>query len=246
MDDDNVIRPHQIRWMPGIREIDTYCQDPSPENLDTLTQFFKTQEGENNLATKLLAVMLPLFVNLELVIPKQILGVQAQQDPRILRIGLFNLCAEITNKWADELIELFSNRLRFQEPLDPAINDDGEIRPRLMRWEPEGPQLDTYLNSPTKETFDLLFSYLTLQQQVFLKLFSVSFLHLVNVQDKILNPGGSQFPLQDVKQSRKAFFVLAAEMSNKWASEYAGLCMNPMLVYEGVRSSLEKVLPTKS
>ena len=69
MDEDNVIRPHLIRWTPGVREIDTYCQDPSPENLDRLIQFFKAQDGENNLATKLLSVTLPLFLRLERLIP---------------------------------------------------------------------------------------------------------------------------------------------------------------------------------
>ncbi len=52
MDDDNVIKPDLIRRTPGFREIDSYCQDPSPENLDRLIQFFKTQEDENNLAMK--------------------------------------------------------------------------------------------------------------------------------------------------------------------------------------------------
>lgn len=246
MDNDNVIKPDLIRWTPGVREIDTYCQYPSPENLDRLIHFFKAQEGENNLATKLLGVTLPLFVNLELLVPKQVLGDMAKEDPRLLRIALFSLCAEITNRWSAGLVGLFGNPARLQELLLPAMNDRGEILPRLMRWEPEGPQLDSYLESPTKEKFDLLFSYLTLQQQVFLKLFSVSFSHLVNVQGKAFDSVGNEFLSQDVKRSRKCFFVLSAEMSNKWAAEYAGLCMNPVLVYEGLRSSLPEMLPPKS
>ncbi len=246
MDNDNVIKPDLIRWTPGVREIDAYCQDPSPQNLDRLIQFFKTQEGENNLATKLLAITLPLFVNLELLVPKQVLGDLAKEDPRLVRIALFTLCAEITNRWSAELVGLFGNPARFQELLFPAMNDTGEILPRLMRWEPEGPQLDSYLESPTKEKFDLLLSYLTLQQQVFLKLFSVSCSHLVNVQDKSFNSVGNEFLSQDIKRSRKCFFVVSAEMSNKWAAEYAGLCMNPMLVYEGLRASLADLLPPKS
>ncbi len=246
MDNDNIIKPDLIRWTPGVREIDAYCQDPSPQNLDRLIQFFKTQEGENNLATKLIAITLPLFVNLELLVPKQILGDMAKEDPRLLRIALFALCAEITNKWSAELVGLFGNPARVQVLLLPTVHNTGEILPRLIRWEPEGPQLDSYLESPTKENFDLLFSYLTLQQQVFLKLFSASFPHLISIQDKVFKSVGTEFPSQDLRQSRKCFFVLSAEMSNKWAAEYACLCMNPMLVYEGLRSSLAEVLPPKS
>ncbi len=246
MDDNNVIRPHQIRWTPGVRDMDPYFQDPTPENLDRLIQFFKTQEGENNLATKLLSITLPLFLRLESLIPYQLLGDRAKEDPRVLRVALFGFCGETTNRWSDELVGLFGNPARLQELLLPAMNDSGEILPRLMRWEPEGSQLDSYVESPTKENLDRLLYYLTEQQQVFLKLFPVAFSHLVNVQNKVFNSVGNEFPSQDIKQVRKCFFVLSAEMSNKWASEYATLCTNPMLVYEGLRSSLAEVLPPKS
>ncbi|MBI4962479.1 MAG: hypothetical protein HY913_04320 [Desulfomonile tiedjei] len=246
MNSDNVIKPHLIRWTPGVREMDVYFQEPTPENLDRLIQFFKKDLGENNLATKLLAVTLPLFLKLERLIPHQLLGDQARQDPKFLRIALFAFCGETINGWSDELLGLFDNSSRLQELLFPAMNDRGEIRPKLMRWEPEGPELDSYIESPTKENLDRLLYYLSEQQQVFLKLFSVSFSHLVNVQDKVFNSVGNEFPSQDIKQARKCFFVLSAEMSNKWASKYAALCTNPMLVYEGVRSSLEKVIPPKS
>ncbi len=246
MDNDNVIKPDIIRWTPGVREIDTYCEDPSPENLDRLIQYFKKQDGENNLSAKLLSITLPLFLKLESLIPHQLLGDRAKEDPRVLRVALFGFCGETTNRWSDELVGLFGNPARLQELLLPAMNDRGEILPRLMRWEPEGPQLDFCLESPTKDNLDRLLYYLSEQQQVFLKLFSVSFSHLVNVQDKFFNSVGNQFPSQDIKRSRKCFFVLSAEMSNKWAAEYAGLCMNPMLVYEGLRSLLAEVLPPKS
>ena len=141
---------------------------------------------------------------------------------------------------------LLGNSARLQELLLPATNDMGEIRPRLIRWEPEGPQLDSCLESPTNENLDRLLYYLSEQQQVFLKLFSVLFSHLVNVQNKVFNSLSNVFPSQDIRLVRKCFFVLSAEMSNKWASEYALLCMNPLLVYESLRSSLEKVLTTKS
>jgi len=232
--------------MPGVREIDTYCQYPSPENLDSLIRFFKTQEGENNLATKILSVTLPLFLKLERLIPHQLLGDRAKQDPRVLRIALFGVCGETTNRWSDELVSIFGNPARLQELLLPAMNDKGEIRPRLMTWELEGSQLDSYLESPTKENLDRLLYYLTEQQQVFLRLFPVAFSHLVNVQNKVFNSVGNEFPSQDIKQVRKCFFVLSGEMSNKWASEYAALCTNPILVYEGLRSSLAEVLPPKS
>lgn len=246
MDRDNIITPHLIRWTPGVREMDTYFQDPIPENLDRLIQYFQKQEGQNNLAVKLLSVTLPLFLNLERLVPNQLLGDRARQDPKILRVALFGFCGETTNRWSGELIGLFGSPARLQELLLHAMDDRGEIRPGLMTWDAEGPSLDSYLESPSKENLNRLLYYITEHHQVFLKLFSVSFSHLVGIQDQVFSMAAGQLPAQNVKQVRKCLFVLSAGMSNRWATEYEGLCTNPISIYEGLRSLLEQVLPTHS
>jgi hypothetical protein len=242
MDNDNVIKPHLIRWTPGAQEIDTYCQDPSPENLGRLIQFFRTQEGETHLATDLLSVTLPLFRRLEGLIPDQVLGDCGKQDAKILRIALSQCCMEITNRWSNELVDTYNDPNSFEQLVLPVLDNNWKIRPKWMRWEPEGHQLDRYVESPTKENLERLIEYLSERQQVLLKLLSVAFPYLVTTQDNIFKSFGDEIDSEVAKRSKKGIFILSVEACNKWAGEYCGLCANPKLLYEGLRTSSAKEL----
>jgi len=226
--------------MPGIRELDGYCETPTPENLDLLIEVFQKQEGADTLTVKILKIMLPVTITLEQRIPQQWRGDRAREDPKVLRVGLVALCLDICNRWSGELTEFLNNRPILLQWLVSIITEDNTIKPNTTTWQPLGWQLDRYLESSTPENLEFLVYYLREQHDLYMRLLSLLLDYLFSLQDTLFSQVSPEMPKQDMKDARIALLVLGAEISNRWSGEFVTLANNGSLLYESLCSALDK------